>query len=677
MDEVEIKAILAELDDLRKKYEELKNLHDAQNKIQSDIESRLFESEARNAALLSANPDLMFVFDRQGYFIDYNGGTNEMYAPPHLFIGKKVDEVLPDNIAKVTHEKINQLFESGKMQVYDYELVINGKLMFFESRLVKYGADKALAVVRNITQRKNYEIALKESQQKYEELYNLLRLMADTTPDMVWAKDLEKRYIFANKAMCFELLNAVDTNEPIGKTDLYFALREREQHPEDPSWHTFGELCMDSDEITMRELRPMQFDEYGNVKGKFIFLDVHKAPLFSNEGKLIGVVGTARDITEKKEIEEKLKLSEQTYKGIINSISEAVYIQDENGVFLDVNDTAIRIYGYPRDYFIGRTPEFLSAPGYNNLEQVAQCVKKAFNGEPQVFEFWGIRHDKTYFPKIVSLTPGMYFGKKCVIAVARDITEQKKWEKEILEAKSKAEENDKLKSAFLANMSHEIRTPLNGIMGFVQLMRSPNLTKDDLDKYLNVIERSGERLNELLTGLLDMARIEAGQVKVIYKRTNIESLVHYVTEFFTPDVRAKGLGITHEISIPEQLIEVETDGYLLQDIFFNLIKNAIKYTNKGSITIGCEYFNSSLLFRVSDTGIGVPKDKQKAIFERFVRANNDLTNPVDGAGLGLSIAKAYVERLGGKIWLESEPGMGSTFYFTVPLSPNVNPKSAR
>ncbi|HQI89977.1 MAG TPA: PAS domain-containing protein, partial [Tenuifilum sp.] len=120
MDEVEINAILAELDDLRKKYEELKALHDAQNKIQSDIESRLLDSEARNAALLSANPDMMFVFDKQGYFIDYNGGLNEMYAPPEFFVGKRVDEVLPAPIATLTHEKIKQLFETGKMQVYDY-----------------------------------------------------------------------------------------------------------------------------------------------------------------------------------------------------------------------------------------------------------------------------------------------------------------------------------------------------------------------------------------------------------------------------------------------------------------------------------------------------------------------------------------------------------------------------
>lgn len=671
MEEINIKALLDELEDLRAKYEALKTTCINLNELKNDTEKKLIDIEARNAALLSANPDLMFVFDQQGCFIDYSGGPNEIYAPPYVFIGKRVEEVLPNDVAKLTHEKIKLLFETGRMQVYDYDLVIEGKRMFFESRLVKYGNDKALAAVRNITQRKNYEIALKESEKRYQELYNLLRLLADTTPDMIWAKDIEKRYIFANKAMCNNLLNAVDTDEPIGKTDLFFAFRERERHPDDPSWHTFGELCMDSDEVTLKELRPMRFDEYGNVKGKFMFLDVHKAPLFSNEGKLIGLVGTARDITEKKEMEEKLKLSEQTYKGILNSISEAVYIQDENGVFLDVNDTATIIYGYPREYFIGKTPEFLSAPGYNNLEQVAQSVKKAFHGEPQVFEFWGIRHDGTYFPKVVSLTPGYYFGKTCVIAVARDITEQKKWEKQLLEAKEKAEESDKLKSAFLANMSHEIRTPLNGILGFVELMRSSNLSKDDFERYLDIIEKSGERLDGLLTGLIEMAIIETGLVEVKLKPTNIHKLISYVADFFTPEANKKGLKILRKISIPEQIEEVDTDPNLVQDVLFNLVKNSIKYTNKGQIEIGCEQLNGALEFTVRDTGVGIPRNKQQAIFERFVRGNLELTNPVDGAGLGLSIAKAYVERLGGRIWLESEPGRGSTFYFTVPLCPIV------
>lgn len=670
MENIDVNAILSELEELRAKCNELKVAYDRQNRLHSEMEQKLNDSEARNVALLAANPDMMFVFDKDGFFIDYNGAPNEVYAPPDIFIGKRVDEILPTEVAELTHEKIKLLFDTGRMQVYDYELLINGKLMYFESRLVKYGEAKALAVVRNITQRKNDELALKESELKYQELYNLLRLLADTAPDMIWAKDTQKRYIFANKAACSELLSARDTNEPIGKTDLYFALRERESHPENPDWHTFGELCMDSDEVTMREMRPMQFQEYGNLKGNFVFLDVHKAPLLNKDGKLIGIVGTARNITEKRDIEEKLRQSEQTYKGILNSISEAVYIQDENGVFIDVNDTATRIYSYPREYFIGRTPEFLSAPGYNNLEHVAQCVKRAFVGEPQVFEFWGIRYDGSHFPKVVSLTPGFFFGKKCVIAVARDISVQKKWEQELLEAKQKAEENDKLKSAFLANMSHEIRTPLNGIMGFVQLMRNPNISKEDFTRYLDIIERSGERLNELLMGLISLARIETGQIEVNLRKTNILNLVNYVVEFFTPEANSKGLSVYSHFNLSPEVEEITTDTNLLQDILFNLVKNAIKYTNKGYVKVECAILDGAVEFAVSDTGIGIPKEKQQVIFERFVRGNNDLTNPIDGAGLGLSIAKAYVERLGGKIWLESKYGQGSTFYFTIPLGMN-------
>ncbi|MDI3526910.1 MAG: hypothetical protein PWR03_1093 [Tenuifilum sp.] len=663
----DINSLRKEFAELKAKYLELRYKAVLSKKTADDAKNLLEDVQARNQALLEANPDLMFVFDRDGNFLDYNAESGDMYAVPESFIGKKVDLVLPPDVAKLTHDKIKALYETNQMQIYDYQLVINGELRFFESRMVKYGQDKALAVVRDITERKNYEFKIKERESKYQELYDLLRLLADTTPDMIWAKDVEKRFIFVNKAICRDLLNAKDTNEPIGKTDLFFALRERERHPENPEWHTFGELCMDSDEITMQEMRPMQFEEFGNIKGKFVFLDVHKAPLLDKNGKLIGVVGTARDITKYKEYERQLKLSEETYRGIINSISEAVYIQDENGIFLDVNDTATKIYGFPREYFIGKSPEFLSAPGYNDLPKVAEYVKKAYNGEPQQFEFWGIKHDGSHFPKVVSVTPGKYFGRRCVIAVARDITERKKWENDLIEAKAKAEENDKLKSAFLANMSHEIRTPLNGILGFVQLMKDPKTNKESFNRYLDIIEKSGERLNDLLNGLIDLAKIESGQIEVKTRPVKIFDIYSYLYEFFKFEAEKKGLSLLPNCKIKNFDILVETDPNLLQDSLVNILKNAVKYTDKGHIEIGCEILNGTLDFWVSDTGIGIPDEKKEAIFERFVRANEDYTNPYEGAGLGLSIAKVYVEKLGGQITLDSTIGIGSVFHVKIPV----------
>jgi len=163
---------------------------------------------------------------------------------------------------------------------------------------------------------------LKKNQKRLQPLSKIQRLMSDNVPDMIWAKDLDKRFIFANKAICQNLLIAGDTLEPIGKTDLFFAERQRALHPENPDWHTFGELCRDSDTITMKKGIPQQFDEFGNVKGKFLFLDVHKAPFINEAGEIIGIVGSARDVTKAKKIEKKLKkLNEDLEKRIVKRTS--------------------------------------------------------------------------------------------------------------------------------------------------------------------------------------------------------------------------------------------------------------------------------------------------------------------------------------------------------------------
>ncbi|WP_052812718.1 PAS domain S-box protein [Desulfonatronum thioautotrophicum] len=185
-------------------------------------------------------------------------------------------------------ENLGGFFNVTTTPVYDTD----GKLM------------GSLLIARDINEQKMAEQALRESERKYRELSALLRMMCDNVPDMIWAKDLEKKYIFANKAICRDLLNAVDTEEPVGKTDLFFAKRERLSHPDNPQWHTFGELCQDSDQATMAAGIPMQFDEYGNVQGKFLFLDVHKAPFINSDGRMIGTVGSARDVTERKNVEQ-------------------------------------------------------------------------------------------------------------------------------------------------------------------------------------------------------------------------------------------------------------------------------------------------------------------------------------------------------------------------------------
>ncbi|HPH00841.1 MAG TPA: PAS domain S-box protein [Tenuifilaceae bacterium] len=626
--------------------------------------------EDKYQALLGLIPDMIFIFNSDVRYVGYHGGKDApTYVPPEMFLGKRIEEVLPEPVASNARVVVEEVLKTGKMQTYSYQLTIDNKPQFFESRMVRYGTSKVLAIVRDVTSRTNAENALKESEEKYYNLYNLMRLMADTIPDMVWAKDLNQNYIFANMAFCSTILNARDTDEPVGKNDMFFAKRERESHPENPEWHTFGELCMNSDLDTLRELKEMQFDEYGNVKGKFIFLDVHKSPLYDKNGKLIGVVGSGRDITEKKKMEEHLALSEKTYRGIINSISEAVYVQDADGTFLDVNKACEKYFGYQREYFIGKKPDDLSAPGKNDMEMVAACIQKAYNGQPQIFEFWGRRSDGFIFPKEVSLTPGEYFGRKVVIAVSRDITEQKNWEAELIAAREKAEESDRLKSAFLANMSHEIRTPMNGILGFAQLLKNPRLSEEEVREYLDVIEQSGQRMLDIINNLINISKIESGEVQVNLSQCDVNEQLQYALNFFKPDADSKGLKFFLEYQLPDEQATVTTDPLKLQVILSNLVKNAIKYCDNGSVAFGCKLKEEYLEFYVRDTGIGIPPLTIGKIFERFVQANTNYSGRYEGAGLGLAIAKSYVELLGGSIWVESEVGKGSTFHFTIPVRP--------
>ncbi|WP_395046593.1 response regulator [Flavobacterium sp.] len=262
--------------------------------------------------------------------------------------------------------------------------------------------------------------------------------------------------------------------------------------------------------------------------------------------------------------------------------------------------------------------------------------------------------------------------------------EKEKRAAELVIAKERAEESDRLKSAFLANMSHEIRTPMNGILGFAELLKGPGLTIEEQQEYIEIIDKSGKRMLNIINDIIDLSKIESGLMKMNIKDSNINEQVEYIYTFFKPEVEAKGMQLFFNNSLPAKESIIKTDREKLFSILSNLIKNAIKYSNEGSIEIGyilktgsestIQCIKKELEFFVKDTGIGIPKDRREAVFERFVQADIEDIHAMQGAGLGLSITKAYLEMLGGKIWLESEEGKGSTFYFTIPYNNKLEEK---
>ena len=239
-------------------------------------------------------------------------------------------------------------------------------------------------------------------------------------------------------------------------------------------------------------------------------------------------------------------------------------------------------------------------------------------------------------------------------------------------AKEKAIESDRLKSAFLANMSHEIRTPMNGILGFAELLKEPRLTGEEQQEYIDIIEKSGHRMLNIINDIISISKVESGLMEVNISATNVNEQLKYIYTFFRPETEKKGVRLLLNNDLSDKEAIIQTDREKLYAILTNLVKNAIKFTTNGTIELGCKIVVATghdpllLQFYIKDTGTGIHRDKHEIVFERFRQGSESLDRNYEGAGLGLSISKAYVELLGGKLWVESQENVGSTFFFAIP-----------
>jgi len=260
--------------------------------------------------------------------------------------------------------------------------------------------------------------------------------------------------------------------------------------------------------------------------------------------------------------------------------------------------------------------------------------------------------------------------REILIIVANQISlyiEKIKDEEKIVIAKNKAEESDRLKTAFLNNMSHEIRTPLNGIMGFTDLICEPGVTDELRQHYSSIINRNGNQLISIIDDIINIATIEAGQEVLHEDVSNVNTILDDLFNLFKEKVDLGKISFHYPTKLDEAQTSVVIDDTKLTQILTNLIRNAIKFTEKGAIEFGCELLNESLKFWVKDTGIGIPAEFHELIFDRFRQVNPDPEKLYGGNGLGLAISKAYIELMDGKIWVESSPGNGSCFFFTIPF----------
>lgn len=357
---------------------------------------------------------------------------------------------------------------------------------------------------------------------------------------------------------------------------------------------------------------------------------------------------------------ERVEESETRFKALHNASFGGIAIHDK-GIILECNQGLSDITGYTIEELIGMNGLLLIAEESNEL-----VLNNISTGYEKPYEAIGLRKNGSKYPIRCESRNVPYKGKMVRTTEFRDITNQKNAELEIIKAKEQAEESDRLKSAFLANMSHEIRTPMNGILGFAELLKEPNLTGEKQQKYIGLIEKGGARMLNIINDIVSISKIESGQMEIHKQESNINEQIEFIYTFFKPEIDASGMRFSFRNHLSSEASVINTDREKVYAILTNLVKNAIKYTEKGSIEFGYNKKDKYLEFYVKDTGIGIPKNRQKAIFERFIQADIAGKNAYQGAGLGLSISKSYVEMLGGKIWVQSEEDKGSVFYFTLP-----------
>ncbi len=364
-----------------------------------------------------------------------------------------------------------------------------------------------------------------------------------------------------------------------------------------------------------------------------------------------------------------LEMSQQNLQTIINSISDAIIIHDEDGRFLALNDKAISMFQVRNENCnIFHVYDITSQK--QDVSDLKDIWSKVLGSQPQVFE-WICKQMNTdvELETQVSLSPTLWNGKTAIVAVVRDFSERKKFENELILAKEKAEEANQLKTEFLNNMSHEIRTPMNGIIGFADMLADSSLTQDLRESYSKIVQQSSYELLNIIDNILEISKLVTKQIPLFEEAFSLNELYKELNHHFHSRSIESDIPINIKTELSDFDSYIITDKTKLYKILHILLENAFKFTENGFIEIGYTIKNRIIVLYVKDTGIGVfPKNKE-LIFERFSKVNKDISK--GGLGLGLAIAQEYTRLLGGQISIDSERGKGSTFYLKMPFKPLV------
>ena len=614
-------------------------------------EKALKESEDKFRNLADSSPAVIGIYQGD-YWVYVNPAAEQMsgFSLEELYKKKYWEIVAPEYRALITKNGQERLSGKGSASSYEFKILNKDgveKWAYLSGTSITYNNLPAgIISIIDITEKKKAEKDIREERK-------LLRTLIDHLPDPIYVKDKYCRKMIANQADV-ENIGLTSEAEVIGKTDLELFNDEigLRGHLDDLRVIQRGEAVLNRQEA------------FFNAEGKKRWLLTSKIPIFDNDGNSSGLVGIGRDITEIKNAEEKiLKLSMS-----IEQSPSTIVITDVTGNIEYVNPKFTEVTGYSEEEAIGQNPRILKS-GHTPDEVYEQMWKTIGSGEVWRGELLNKKKNSEFFWEWVTMASIKNENEEIInyVAIKEDITVRKQMEAELLVAKNKAEESDKLKSAFLANMSHEIRTPLNSIIGFSELLADSHFEIEEKDEFIGHIISNGNSLLSIISDIMDISKMESGMVRIRTREVPVLKVITEIRKQFLVRFETKGIDFRIEYAKELESVIVLADPERLNQIFNNLISNALKFTAKGFVQLRYSLVAKMVQFEVKDSGIGIPDDFHAKIFDRFSQVEASNSRQYGGNGLGLAITKNLIELMGGKIWLESKPNIGTSFYFTLPF----------
>jgi PAS domain S-box-containing protein len=619
-------------------------------------EEALRESKNRYYALIETSQDGISLLDLDGKLQYFNQRKKRMFgytSDEELLQVNAFNLIHPDD-QNLVRNLFQDLLQKGTIIQAEVKVLRKDGSFFWAEfnatllRDIKGSPFLVMDTMRDITERKR---SAEEMRLHLEQL----RQIIDLVPSYIFAKDIDGKFLLANKAVA-EVFG-LSPEEIKGKNDSdYGATKEQVEG------YRKADLAVIEKDI------PIQIPEEQVLRkdGSLGWFQTVKIP-YSHPGcDKPAILGVATEITERKEVEDELRKSEERFRKLFESHSAVKLIIDlETGSIVDVNKAAEEYYGWSVSKLRRmnlRDISTMSAEKMKSTMDKARRDKEVFFESSTRLSDGSIREVEVFTSKIE------IEGKLYLHSIIHDVTEKKKMLADLITAKERAEESDRLKTAFLHNISHEIRTPMNAIVGFTSLLESPELSDNVRRQYIDLITQSSNQLLSIISDIVDISNIETGIVKTSLSKVNINTSIRNIHDQYSIRAEQENIIFRYHTPLEDDHAEIITDETKLIQIITNLLNNSFKFTRKGSIEYGYTIKGDDIEFFVNDTGIGIEKDKQQKIFDRFYQIENGIYQKTEGTGLGLSISKAYVELLGGRIWTFSQPGKGTTFYFTLPYT---------